>query len=379
MIKRAGIALGRLTYDSDFSITRVDRSLESTLLPPVRHKLVDGHSIEEVFGIFDSVLNSDPDSRCNGLTVSIPISASSEQKRAFRDKSRRSSSINDLLVHDHLYHWAISYANTLKWREKKVNFLFIDLTPGQVASKLAHGDIDAKKFYVRGSGYNRASLEVDSLTTQSLYEKLVATLVSPETKLRRVGILRPEGTFPDVSSADLEAIFKDTLVEWLTLDDLSRCAAVTDREPPKRRHYAYEPESKCVPTGIMLSNGKVAEILPSSAEFPIKETVYLTTSQDNQTTATVQLYQGSELFVEVKLEGLIPRPKRQAAIRITLTFNWIKTLIVEELGTDLKKTKSLENLLSNRESPIHEAYHKSTDKQIVMPLGENGFIGELPE
>ncbi|PVF92263.1 hypothetical protein CPB86DRAFT_802165 [Serendipita vermifera] len=174
-------------------------------------------------------------------------------------------------------------------------------------------------------------------------------------------------------------MFEGTSVEWLTLDDLSRCAALMDREPPIRGDYAYEPEFTCVPTGVMLSDGKVAEILPSSAELPIRKTVYLTTSQDNQTTVTVQLYQGNELFVEVKLEGLIPRPKHQAAIRITLTLDWTTTVVVEEIGTDLKMEKSLEVVLSDWKPLIHEAYQKSTDKQIVMKLGENGVIGELPE
>lgn len=84
------------------------------------------------------------------------------------------------------------------------------------------------------------------------------------------------------------------------------------------------------------------------------------------------------------LEGLIPRTKGQAAIKVTISTDSVghAGAIVEEVGTDLQSAQLIGDVIDWREywnDSRNKAYEESADKQQVMTLERNGVIGALPE
>jgi hypothetical protein len=382
MTQRAGIALSRLAYDADYSITRMDfdGSLRPIFSPPTRHKLIDGHSINEILNIFSNIVGFDTTLEDNGFAVSVPISASIEQRSAF-------SNANHCPSNDHFHTWVNKYAAEITLEYKRdVNLLFIDLTPGQVASKFVKGSISENGWDYSQDEDPYICLDQDlvTLNTQDLYDKLVKSIVPTGTRLHRIGVLRPEGAFPDVSTTDLEHKFRHSPVDWVTLDRLSQGAAIVmSREP--FFICELEPIRTFLPIGITIANGKSVTIFSENEDAPAERKFILTTSQDNQTTATIRLVKGNEPFGEISLDGFIPRPKGQAAIKFTLSIDDSAEMMVtiEEVGTDLKKDKSLGNIENwrSRITPYqaYKKYHMGESKQVGITIGENGIIGELPE
>ncbi|PVF91838.1 hypothetical protein CPB86DRAFT_791756 [Serendipita vermifera] len=351
MIQRAGIALSCLAYDAEFSITRLDYDPGPIFAAPTHHKLSDSHTY-------------------NGFLVSIPIGSSPEQRVAFFNA-------NHFRSWDHFHVWSHLHVSNMKKDNRQINLLFIDLTPGQVASTLANGSLSPFGWGYTVIGDGSTSLEdVILLSTQDIYEKIVTPVVLSGVKVHRVGILHPKGVLPGISNAEVESLFVDTLVDWVTLDDLSHAAAfMMSHQPTSSQVFSTfgDPETTYLTSGITLANGELVTIVPKDEELPTIRRVILTTSQDNQTTVTVRLNRGSAPFGEVKLEGLIPRPKGQAAIKVTLQIGPYGDVVmtVEEVGTDLKKVQTLGSILYSR---------PGTDgTYLEMTFGKNGSVGELPE
>jgi hypothetical protein len=380
MIKRAGIALGRLTYDSEFSITQIDRGFGfgPTFLPPTHHKLVDGHSVDEIFDIFHDTIGVDAKIGDNELVVSYPIVASHEQARAL---SRLADSRP---VYDHFFAWLNAYAYNYPKDEKGINVLFVDLTPGQVASKATmNANIRKQKwFHLFHKLYTHQCGDDDSLSTHELFDKLVRSVQYSGRELNLVGILRPEGAFPDLSNTDIESKFPGVPVKWVTLDDISYGAAIMTTYLPTAKWILMQRRTKLA-IGIKLINDDLVTVMPEGQVFPTTRKFLLTTSQDDQTTATVQLYLGAIPWVNVTLQGLVRKPRGQTTIKTTLEID-ISTnanLKVEEIGTDLKVTKDLGitlHLYAPRTNDKEEN-EESADEQMEMTLGKDGIIGELPE
>ncbi|PVF92261.1 hypothetical protein CPB86DRAFT_877995, partial [Serendipita vermifera] len=379
MMQRTGIALGRLAYDADFSLTQFDFDINDNFLPPAHHRLAEAHTVEEILNTFRRLVGSDILGQ-NSFLVTIPISASTEQHDAFSDANRYGS-------RDHLDTWAKVYPPSGAYFGDIVNLLFIDLTPGQVASKVAR-----RYNYASGYPYNSNQYvstislgDVISLSAQEIYDELVKSILPSEMKLHRVGILRPEGAFPTISTTDLEAMFGTTPVDWVTLDDLSHGAAIiithdatwiddfTFLDPP------LDPPIGTI--GITLSNGNLVKIVWKNEHLPTRAFIF-TTSQDSQITVTVRVHRNSKSLGEVQLEGLAPRPKGQPRIKVTLNFEMpIEPKVrVGEIGTDLKKEESLVGLRdwAIEDYGIFNTYH-GTIEEVEMTLGEDGVIGELPE
>jgi hypothetical protein len=232
MAQRAGIALGRIAPQADFSMTKVDGApAPPTYSTPTRHKLTDETDVKDIINTFDAAVGFDTKPFDNGFAIAYPISASSDQRQAFYK--------DNLYSHDHFHAWVNKHANRVGKEQRNVNFLFIDLTPGQVASKLCNGNTDSKRWTYNFKGDQFTNLgEVESLTAQDLVDKLV-----PQRKINRVAILRPEGAFPELSSADVEAKFPDIPLKWVTLDVISRGAAFIMHEQETladESEYNYE-------------------------------------------------------------------------------------------------------------------------------------------
>jgi hypothetical protein len=382
MIQRAGIALSRLAYDADLSITRIDYDPKPTFSLPTNHKLVEGHTVGEIVKKFDTLVGFDTEHEYNGFAVSIPISASEEQRKAFRDASSCRSS-------DHFDAWVNGYAKDAPGYETYLNFLFIDLTPGQVASKIASGSISASGWRYNSAGDAHINLgDVSSLNTHTVYDKLVRSIVPWGTRLHVVGILRPEGAFPEVFATDLEYKFPNTAVKWVTLDDLSHGAAIKmSHEPTSRPAWSCNTGTSVtnLPIGITLASGKSVVMLPKGTRLPTKQKFFFTNAQDDQTTATIRLCLATKPYPDVTLERLIPRPRGQAAIgvKIMIGNERYQPIIVriEEVGTGLKKVVKLRSMSLSVEAvnAASKAHEEGTSGLVEMVLGKDGLIGALPE
>ncbi|PVF91837.1 hypothetical protein CPB86DRAFT_270594 [Serendipita vermifera] len=381
MIQRAGIALSRLVYDADFSITRVNYDPSPafpTFAAPTHHKLTDAHTVKNILEAFKDTIGFNAKLEYNGFLVSFPIGSSPEQSKAIYDT-------NDYRACDHFYAWATLRGLDVKKDEMGVNLLFIDLTPGQVASKLMTGNLKPSYWSSTRSSYGHIRLgDTTLLSVPDIYDKLVAPVISSEVKVYRVGILHPKGGLPGISNAEIEALFVEIPVDWVTLDELSHGAAfVMTREPTQPQTDLYippEPEIVYFSSGITLASGELVTVVPMDEELPLIRRALLTTSQDNQTTVTVRLNRDFTPFSEVKLEGLIPRPKGEVAIKVTVDIGEYgdAVMTVEEVGTDLKKVENLGNILESGPE-ADETYPEGSPKQIEMTFGRNGFVGELPE
>jgi hypothetical protein len=385
MIQRAGIALGRLAYDSEFSISQVNHDPDTTFLPPTRHKLIDGHTVDDIVNIFHDIVGFDARLDSNGFTVSLPIMASQQQSKAFEE------AIGDRRrVSNHFEAWLAAYTKNAPDSEEDVHFIFIDLTPGQITSIVVMNGRILNQRLISGLNSIRIRLSgcIDSSNTEDLYDKLVGSIVPGETNLDLVCILRPKGAFPDLSNTGLESKFSGITVKWVTLDDISHGGAVLmDREPvtssttmlPSSRG----PGTRIPPIGITLADGNCITVLPDYGALPYKRTFMFTTSRDNQTIVTVRLCRGTKHCAEVTLNGLTPKPRGQAVIKVILDTSRVMNMSVsiEEIGTSLKITNALGMVLQlyTPNMDVIETSEESTGEQVEMTLGKDGIIGELPE
>jgi hypothetical protein len=377
MAQRAGIALGRLADDAEFSITQVDGAPgPASFSSPIHDKLTEGSTIKGIIDHFNRSVNFDAKLVNNGFAISFPILTSFEQRKAFREANRQQP------VHDHFHAWAVWHAKYAP-NQKDVTLLFIDLTPGQVASAIDQGSIQNGKWACDFRGIQQDKMgRIRRLTTQDVIEKLVTPLARRWGKLYRVGILRPKGAFPKISATGLEARFSDTVVDWLTLDDLSHGAAIVmHHEWIITSPSLYKtPRTIDLRVGIALASGELVTVLSEDDLLPTIRKIFFTSSQDNQSTATVQLAQGITPRGEISLEGLAPRMKGDVRIKVTLDIKQYGNgkVIVEEIGTRLKNEKDLGNITTwNFQDLV--AYRNTTKKQVDMVLGQDGVIGELPE
>jgi hypothetical protein len=377
MRQRAGIALSRLEYDAEFATTRVDHDPDPTYLPSTHHKLVDGHDVGDIMNIFYDTLGFDASLEDNGFVVSLPISASYPQTGAF-------SNANHQRLCTHFQAWATAYAKSAQDDGKNLHLLFIDLTPGQISATMQmHGRLEDGRWVTGGTRtYIRPGKSINLSSTDALYDNLVRPIAPQKSKLRLVGILRPEGAFPHISATDLESKLLGTPVKWVTLEDISYGAAILMTcEPITSWGRSESPNKTEIAIGTTLSNGNSVMILPKGEDLPTERKFMFTTSQDNQTTVTVRLHLGTIPWTEIVLEGLIPKLRGQAAIKVTLNIQRRSetTVTMEEVGTNLKTVMELGTMLHLPGTDPNKADKENTDEKLEMTLGKDGVIGELPK
>ncbi|PVF91839.1 hypothetical protein CPB86DRAFT_791758, partial [Serendipita vermifera] len=334
MVQTAGIALGRLTCDAEFAICHnAARYPDKSII--IYQKLVNCCTVEDIIDTLHNAIGFDARYKYNAFMVSIPIGASTMQNAAFSFHQ-----ISHAYWCNHFHAWASLYSlraeiNDLGW----YNLLFVDLTLGQEASKFSRGCITHQGWLSETHEKENLKEDVSSLSLQSIYDRLVTSVVPSGMTVHKVGILRPEGALPGVSCADLESMFLDTPIQWVTLDGLANGAdfAIHQEQSINSRN------NSSFPTRIMLANGKLVTVIPEDEDLHTQASVFFTTSQDNQTTATAKVYVYTTLVGEVKLEGLTPRSKGEARIKVELSIGvrGNAKIMMQELGTNLKAHKDL--------------------------------------
>lgn len=379
MAQRAGIALSRLAYDADFSIIRIDGAPgRARLSPPARHRLDDGHTTKDILNTFKRSVEFDTRPCDNGFMVSFPIAASEEQRNALNMATRYRAC-------DHLHAWANRFTKGALSRGG-IDILLIDLTPGQVASRVSRGCVDSQRWIYQvllnsEVFYNDVILnDVIISTVDDVVDKLITPIVPPSRKLDRIGVFRAPEAPLCLLLEDLRARFPGTLVDWVTLNELSYGAALAMHRIETLDTVApIHTASANVPVGVMLADGKVVTILPGFFCLPTKRKVWFTTSQDNQTTITVRLLRGILPYGEVKLEGLLPRPKGEARIKVTFSIvgAGYSSITVEDLYSNLRKSETLGEIGDDFWAIM--AYKLTEEKQIGVMVGKDGIMGELPK
>jgi hypothetical protein len=373
MIRRAGIALDRFTYDSEFSITQVDRNPRPTFSSSAHHKLVDGHSVEEIINIFHDTVGFDSRSENNGFVVSLPMSASCAQMNAFLAANHRR-------VCDHFAACIALYGSNVSVR-RDFYILFIDLMPSQIGSWMGRADSWARWY----TGIHRRVGEYTGpLNTGESFHELIKSIIPRETRLDLIAIFRHRGAFPHVSTTNLNSRLPDVPIKWMTLGDISQGLAILMARDsvvwPENRAVVRPPQTP-LPMGIKLANGNVMTIVPKGEALPIERLLIFTTSKDDQHTATVQFCPGMP-EAKVTLEGLAPRLRGQAAIKVTLYIDiyGITMLTMEEIRTGLKITADRETVARLYIPDAHSnGKSEGAEKQVEMVVGKDGIIGELPE
>jgi hypothetical protein len=379
MAQRAGIALSSPAYDADFSITRVDGAPGPPIFsPPVPYKLVDIHTIKDVIDTFEGAVGFDTSLRDNGFVVSLPTATSLEQHDAVGETTENGTC-------SHFHAWVNACGSSIS-NEEDAYMLFIDLTPGQVASEGAYGYFKNQKWDykltfqgIESSNYIVVG-DAATLSVQGVLDRLVTPLRLSSRKIDRIGIFRPGGAFSELFLEELRAKLPETLINWVTLDDLSYGAAVvmhSERMLDLANRYLRLTTS--IPIGVVLADGRSVTILPGFTLLPVKRKVWFTTSRDNQTAITIQLIEGMTPCMTFKLDGLIPRPRGQARIKITLSCDSVGRafLNIKELGSNLQRSWALENIV--RQEVAIEEYELAGHKQIGIMIDRDGVIGELPE
>ncbi|PVF92275.1 hypothetical protein CPB86DRAFT_791321 [Serendipita vermifera] len=384
MASRAGIALSRLTYNAQFAITRVDGYPgPAVFCSPTTHTLSEAHRIKDMIEAFERVIDFDLALDENAYTIAYPIASNPEQREGLHNAK--------LYSHDHFHAWANGIGGYKDEEGKRdVWLLFVDLTPGQVASKVHHGSLNSWGWSYSTTGAKAAILneeeqqDVEGWTAQDVYDKLVRSVLPPDNKkFEQVGILCPEGSLPNLSASELESMLDSVPIKWMQLTDISYGAAMF----MNRQALVYDsdqiicgPAKTYLPTGITLANGKTITMVPTRTFCPVERKLFFTNSHDNQTAATVKILRGTIPFKKLTLEGLTPKPRGEARIKVTFEIgeHGDTSLKIEECGTDKKVYQGFGSILYRSKLEM-DAYEKeTTNKQIEMTIGADGIVGELP-
>ncbi|CAG8578581.1 15658_t:CDS:2, partial [Acaulospora colombiana] len=373
MIQRAGVALSRIADNAPISITHVDGAPYFGTFSVPTESNIDNSSVEAIVDTITRLVGFDTTPADNEFAIAFPIAVSKDQWSTFKKKKMYS--------HDHCTAFLNGYASGAP-DKGDINGLFIDLTPGQVAATLVNGGIRDKKWYFTGSGGGRVVLgDISELSIQTVMDKLVIPVVPEHIHPYCIGILRPEGAFPNLSSNELEARFPDTPVKWVSLNDISHGSAILMNRKVTSVDDSGGVEYSWLPLGVTLANGQIVTILPGDQRLPTDRKVILSTSQDNQTTATLRFSIGTIPWGEVVLEGLSPKAKGEGRIKLTIDCNHSggTAVVVEEVGSTVQKTLRLKNIveISSADAKAYKA--DTANKQVEQTLGADGVIGELPE
>ncbi|CAG8762534.1 13492_t:CDS:1, partial [Acaulospora colombiana] len=285
---------------------------------------------------FESLLDFDLIDNENKYAIAYPIAATEQQREGFNSANRYS--------YDHFYSWVngVAYNGRLGWY---IHFLLVDLTPGQIAAESGWGKPNVMRWAIELTHTKRVCLTeeeqqgVEGWNAQDVFDKLVQPIMHPNVKIRLVGILRPEGSLPNVSSSELEPKFNGVPVKWIDLTDISYGAATVIKQEGADPHLDRLGSGRLsLPTGILLANDETITVISANTFYPVQCTVLFTNSQDNQTTATVIIICGATACMELTLHDLTPKPRGESRIKVTIGTKTIEDteLTIEEFGTDNK-------------------------------------------
>lgn len=381
----AGVALERIEEGAPFFCTRFSDGNGHLYIirpfvpsPPTEHRLSVTRPKKFISSISKEIgLRLCPPNET--FILSYPIAIPPEQWVAVGAAGRK--------FHDHCTAFLSGCEFDIAKTEDIVECLFIDLTPGQVASLVKRGIIDQGQWEFREDGGKIVLGDIDRLSAHEVFEKLVDPIVSKLSALLCVGILRPDGAFPELSSIRVELQFVNTPVKWLSLADLSYGSAVSmhrhldifSRKEFRPRNFTSTFSLFQVAWGIQLADGRIINIVPSEDTTPAKSCYYFTTSKDYQSTATLRFVRGTIPCSNVLVDGLTSRLRGATRIKVTLVLDIFSgaEVTVQELASNLNIVRTLPNPEIGELERSHSDAHKNQHGKATFGL--DGVVGELPE
>jgi hypothetical protein len=369
MPESAGIALSCIAAEPPFFCTTVKCSTpyHSTFRTPTKH-LSKGNTII-------NLLSSNGRPMDGVIAISYPI--------ALCHKQYKNPYQNYDFTYDHCTAFLKGCWFNVKEKIDTAQCLFLDLTPGQVAAKLVLGKINNGIWQDSGKDAVLTVLgKADELSVEDVINKLVLPTVSNLDAVQCIGILRPEKSFPNISSWDLSFHFPDIPLMWLSVAELSYGSArIAEHYTPVSKGVEYEDGVSTTATSlcIKLADGQLVTLLPIGSTHPATGIFYLTTSKDDQTTATLQFCKDNTPCGGVMLEGLAPNSRGAVRIKVVVLFDCSRkvTVTVQEPGS-LKSTKTFLGYMRTRFSFPSDPV-RSFQGSKSPSFGIDGIIGELPE
>ncbi|PVF98580.1 hypothetical protein CPB86DRAFT_797211 [Serendipita vermifera] len=371
----AGIAVGRVAENAPFCCTRFTGSERRYLFdfavtfnpsPPTEHMLSSDVPEE----IVDSILtkaNLRTVARKKAFTLSYPITTPQAHQVAFE--------VADQHAHDHCTAFLSACEFGVVSSEGVVEMMFIDLTPGQVAAVVMQGVINEGRWISKKVRKKVTLGSVDKLSIQKVVDEIITPLAPDWSNLQCVGILRPEGAFPELLPIKMELQFINIPVRWLSLADLSYGSAMLLYRRVGlsfRSHFLCGTRRYNPPWYVELADGRLVNMLAYGYTR-----YFFTTSKDYQATATLRLSRGDILYDEVVIEGLIPKLKGVPRIKVTIDtgFAGQTTVTVQEWSSNLEV-----NLALTGGTYIEATGNKWIRRYPIKPVfGVDGVVGELPE
>ncbi|PVF98579.1 hypothetical protein CPB86DRAFT_814614 [Serendipita vermifera] len=309
--------------------------------------------------------------------MSYPITTSQDQRLAF-EKLKETS-------HDHFMAFIGGCEFDIEDLED-VQVLFIDLTPGRVAAVLGEGTIHNRR-WLFGEEKEKVVLgDVPKLSAQDVIDELIVPIVPKPSALHGVGVLRPDGAFPELLPIKLELELPNVPFKWLSLADLSYGSAGF-----LYHHLTMDHEFRCgtrrhdKPTdfSIRLADGRFRAIIPFCEPIIEKNSHFFTTSKDNQVTATLQFMRGNSMYQDIVVQGLTPHLKGVSRIKVSIeeeSYHQTEIVVkIQEMGSNLNIKATLMDVVRTMSEWAYIARVGISVQRAEMAFGEDGIIGELPE
>ncbi|CAA7268854.1 unnamed protein product [Cyclocybe aegerita] len=217
--------------------------------------------------------------------------------------------------------------------------------------------------------------EVISLLVDPLLSNLREHPTSAGRDIKGIIIIEPSPTaLIDLLADHLKTKFANQPIEIIKSppNSLARYAAEISlkqhRSKINARQYGCIFNVAALRVGIAKSDGFVVSIIPRNHTLPaIAKTAHFTTSEDDQTTATVKIVFGASpkaqdnlTIAQLQLKGLPPRPKGVPRIKVTVDVEHMgKTRIVVE---DVTEQDAATNSVSTELEDINAAVDSITDE-----------------
>ncbi|PVG00306.1 hypothetical protein CPB86DRAFT_238067 [Serendipita vermifera] len=369
MTEWAGIALSSIANNTPFSCTRFEG-----LTPVLTEHVLKGHTPTEIVKNIANIFPPLDDGEKTRFAISYPISLLEEQRERFYEAQD--------YTEDHCTTFLKRCRFNVKQSIDHADCLFLDLTPGQVAAKRVRGRI-VDGFWQFG-GCKTTGLTilggVDSISLEDVIEKLILPTVESLDTVRCVAVLKPDNTFPNLATWDLNYHFFDIPVVYLSIADLSyEAACMMESLDPAHFECGYETDAELTldTLSIELSDGQSICLLPFCSTLPANRSFYFTTSKDDQTTATLHFRKDGISCGKAILEDLIPKMRGATRIKVVVQCDDSQhtSVTIQGLGSSEKKVILLEDVYASNSFTASKEYKEL--KPLV--LGIDGVIGELPE
>ncbi|KIM29849.1 hypothetical protein M408DRAFT_108230 [Serendipita vermifera MAFF 305830] len=367
----AGIALSRVAGGAPFALTTISSAGGERTLSESTTGTLAGNTPAAIVSSVSSAIGNGPN-KPSAFSLAFPIGLPDEQRKALRDVNTSSFDHLTAIIN-------LNESNVSNTDSGEVNFLFIDLTPGQVAFERSSAELDEGSWLVIPE--EKVMLTQEPKSAEGVINQLVAPIVPPSTRFQQIALFPSEDSAPAGLLQALQSKYPNTLVKWVSLAEISRGAALCiQRRPPGSSTVEFLGAFVApVPIGITLANGKVVTAVQRKVYFPSKKSITLTTSRDNQTSVTVNFVNGTTPAGKIVLEGITPKPKGTVRIQVTLDMDYEgKTVVtVEESGTENKKVGELTSVLNSSKEEM-EAYVEREEAGQTQQVVLGDEVGALP-